>query len=313
MYWVLGPHYIEYYSVCWVYVNHQSLYLCILLIDVNNTTNEEIENPPLVLAALKLPDEIFHEEQPESVDEVDFCHPSKVLEKIKPKFKRKTTFHALLQHDKVDVNAQNRAGITALHVACSKGNHHMVKELLQVGDKLELDLEDKHQNTPLHAACAHGNQRVVESLLEAGANYQAENSIGRYPLHVAVAERNLKVVVTILQHAASDNQLEDLLCKQDKRGFTVFLMAIRSGDEKIVKFLLEKKLATITDKCNFGFNCFHFAAIVNKDKMLRMIYEYNESVSMQLLNDADTASGDTPLHVAAEENQVDALKFLIEK
>jgi len=58
---------------------------------------------------------------------------------------------------------------------------------------------------------------------------------------------------------------------------------------------------------------FHFAAIINKDKMLQMIYDYDKSISRQLLNDAHTVSGDTPLHVAAEENQVDALTFLIKK
>ena len=47
--------------------------------------------------------------------------------------------------------------------------------------------------------------------------------------------------------------------------------------------------------------------------MLQMIYDYDKSISRQLLNDAHTVSGDTPLHVAAEENQVDALTFLIKK
>jgi len=280
-------------------------------VDVNNATNEEIENPPLVLAALKLPDEIFTE-RPKSDDEIDFSHEMKASENAKPKFKRKTTFHALLQHDKVDVNGQNRAGITALHVACSKGNSHMVNELLQV-ENVEINKKDKHHNTPLHAACARGNQNVVKSLIEAGGDYKQVNGNGRHPLHVAVVERNLGVVITILHHAASANLLEELLCARDRRGYSVFLLAVLSGDEKMVNYLLEKKIATITDKCRLGFNCFHYAASRNKEKILQMIYEYNEPISKLLRDDADTISGDTPLHVAAETNQVDSLKFLITK
>ena len=285
-------------------------------VDVNNSTNEEIENPPLVLAALKLPNEIFNEESVdngESVDEVDFpCIHVQESKWTDSKLKRKTTFHALLQHDKVDVNSQNRAGITALHVACNKGNCHMVNELLQVKN-IEINKKDKNHNTPLHAACARGNQNIVESLIKAGADCTVVNDIKRHPLHVAVVERNLEVVITILRNAASANLLQDLLDARDKRGFTVFLLAVQSGDEQTVKHLLEEKHATISDKCGCSFNSFHYAASRNKDKILQMIYGHDESISVLLRDDAMTISGDTPLHVAAEYNQVDALKILIKR
>ena len=278
---------------------------------MNNATNEEAENPPLVLAALKLPEEIFNEES-ESVDEVDFCQEIGVSEQAINKLKHKSTFHALLQHSKIDVNCRNRAGITALHVACSRGNSHMVNQLLQV-KKIKINIKDKHDNTPLHAACGHGNQNVVESLIKAGADYQEKNSDGKHPLHVAVVERNLEAVITILCHAAFDDKVADLLCARDKRGHSVFLLAVLSGDELLVKFLLDKKIATISDKSRYGYNCFHYAASINKEKLMQMIYAYNESISLQLLDDANTLSHYTPLHFAAKTNQVDALRFLIAK
>jgi len=274
---------------------------------VKKATNEEIENPPLVLAALKLRDESITGGS-KLVDEVDYCPEVEVSEMAKPKLKRQTTFHALL--GKVDVNAQNRAGITALHIACSKGNINMVKELLVV-ENLEINKKDIHKNTPLHAACVHGSQSIVKALIDAGADYTEVNERGRHPLHVAVVERNLGAVNTILQHAAINGKAPYLLFAKDNRGYSVFLLAVLSGDEQFVKFLLHEEIATIKDKCRLGFNCFHYAASRNRENILQLIHGYDESFSSLLCNDAKTISHDTPLHVAAETNQVDALTFLV--
>ena len=268
-----------------------------MYIDVNFATNDYVKNPPLVLAALELPDEIFKEE---SIDGIG----------VVKKSKGKSTFHILLLHNEVDVNCQNRSGFTALHAACSKGKYHMVTELLKV-QKLAIDKEDEHHNTPLHAACTHGNQNVVESLIEAGADYCKKNNDGRHPLHVAVVERNLDAVNTIIRYAESANKAKELLSERDKQGNSIFLLAVLSGDEQMVKFLLDKKLASINDKNKSGLNCFHCAVSRNRQKILEMLYAYDESVALLMHDDTDTISGNTPLHSAAKNNQVESIRYLV--
>ena len=269
-------------------------------IDLNNTTNEEIENPPLVLAALRLSDDLFKEG---SADNTDYGPGISQMNNSE----LKTTFHTLLQHSKVDVNGQNRSGITALHVACSKGNSHMVKELLRV-ETIDINKKDKHLNTPLHTACVCGNQNIVEPLIKSGANLKEKNIHGMHPLHVAVVERNLEAVTTILGHADQAT----LLHETDKGGHSAFLLAVMSGDELIVKFLLDTKAVTIMDKNEIGQNCFHLSAAINKEKIMQMIYDYDVPSAEQLLDDVDQ-SDNTPLHYAARYYQDEPLIFLMDK
>ena len=274
---------------------------------MKQVTNEELGNPPLVLAAMKLSDEIFNEE---SVDGTDHSSDIKEFDK--------TTFHVLLQNSEVDVNCRNHAGVTALHAACSRGKSHMVTELLQ-DKKIEINIKDKNDNTPLHAACTCGNKFVIESLIKAGADYTEVNDDGKHPLHIAVVARNLDAVTVILDHAEAANQANDLL--QNKSGHSVFLLAVQSGDEQMVTFLLDKKIATVTDKSKGGLNCFHYAAAINKKNIMDKIFTYDPLNSVNLYDDAaksmedDTAEStlDTPLHSAARNDQVDALEFLIQK
>ena len=323
-----------------------------MCLDLEKCTEDEGENPPLVLAARQLPKTLFEEEipkepTPERGDDADKQisklplaktkskgdpKTDDVLEKcafyeratttdknIKTKKKRiekitaekdktgrvETTFHVLLQR-KVKVNSQNNTGVTALHVACDRRIIAMVRELLMI-ESIEINKEDEQQNTPLHTACISGEKDVVFALIDAGADVMKENEDEMTPLHLAVVERKLEIVKMILDMHAGDKA--DLLQAVDKDANSLFLLAVKTGDEEMVQFFLDNG-ANVADQNKNGATALHIATSFNKVKIMQLIYSADDGEDLLEESDWD---GRTPLHYAAKYNQIEALEFLLDK
>ena len=191
----------------------------------------------------------------------------------------------------------------------------MVNELLHTKD-IDVNKMDKRQSSPLHIACAGGNKIIVRSLIKKGADPKSKNDHGMHPLHVAVVHQHLEVVEMILTDDTLLECKEDLLKAKDDDGNSTFLLAVKSGEEKMVEFFLEncRSQVTITDKNKIDLNAFHLAAANNKQATIEMICKHDDTSAGGLLNEKD-AKGCTPLHHAAKHayDQVDALTFLIER
>ena len=321
-------------------------YICCL--DLEKSTDDEAENPPLVLAARHLPKILFEEEITKEPTPERDADAEKQISKVpvsktkskaddapgkggfrerattagkdaKPKKERiekitaekdktgklETTFHVLLQR-KVKVNSGNEAGVTALHAACERGIVAMVKELL-LFEGIEINKKDDQENTPLHTACVSGEKDIVFTLIEAGADVMEENEDEMTPLHIAVVERKLEIVKMILDMRGDGK--EELLRAIEKDGNSPFLLAVKSGDEEMVKFFLNNG-ADLVDQNGNGANALHLATSLNKVKIMELIYDAEDGED--LLDEEDWDSR-TPLHYAAKYNQVEALEFLLDK
>ena len=239
----------------------------------------------------------------------DIKHKKERIEKITAekdeKGRLETTFHVLLQH-KVNVNSQNDAGLTALHVACDRGIIVMVRELLMV-EGIDINKEDKQQNTPLHTACISGEKDVVFALIKADADAMKENKDKMIPLHLAVVERKLEIVKMILDMHAGDK--EDLLQAVEKDCNSPFLLAVKTGDEEMVQFFLDNG-ANVADQNGNDATALHLATSLNKVKIMQLIYSTDDGED--LLEKSDRY-GCTPLHYAAKYNQIEALEFLVDR
>ena len=220
--------------------------------------------------------------------------------------KVETTFHVLLQ-SKVNVNSQNDAGVTALHAACERGIIAMVKELL-LCEGIDINKKDEQENTPMHTACVSGEKDIIFTLIEAGANVMEENDDEMTPLHVAVVERKLEIVKMILDMRAGDK--EELLQAIEKDGNSPFLLAVKTGDEEMVKFFLDNG-ANVADQNGSGATALHLAASLNKVKIMELVFDDADD-GEDLLDEEDWDSR-TPLHFAAKYNRIEALEFLIDK
>jgi len=91
----------------------------------------------------------------------------------------------------------------------------------------------------------------------------------------------------------------------------MFLLAVKSGDDKIVNFLLKNE-AQMEDTNKVNANVFHLAASINSLSIMEMIYAYDTDLAQGLI-DAKDSSSLTPLHYASKHNRKDVASFLIDK
>lgn len=103
-----------------------------------------------------------------------------------------------------DINARNKHGLTALHVAISRGNSELVDFLIKKG--AQLDVRDEYGRTPLHYACLHSRNRA--RILKAILNNCQKSEIdrrdldGKTALHLAVVGNDCNAAGILLQHGA---------------------------------------------------------------------------------------------------------------
>ena len=107
----------------------------------------------------------------------------------------------------MDVDAKNKDGATALHVAAILGQYKVAELLIQKGANVEAKGRDG--GTALHAAACLGRSKVAKLLIEKGADIKARNGDG------ATAMDSLKVdwdttqfIVQLLQIRVNREEIE---------------------------------------------------------------------------------------------------------
>jgi len=83
----------------------------------------------------------------------------------------------LLLEQKIDVNAQDKFGKTALHHACKNKKSEYFAELMSVTG-VDINATDIYNMTPLHVACCYGFVEGVEMLLNRGAKTDVKDLDG---------------------------------------------------------------------------------------------------------------------------------------
>eukprot|EP01065_Artemidia_motanka_P027777 TRINITY_DN3297_c3_g1_i1.p1 TRINITY_DN3297_c3_g1~~TRINITY_DN3297_c3_g1_i1.p1 ORF type:complete len:674 (+),score=231.11 TRINITY_DN3297_c3_g1_i1:57-2024(+) len=110
----------------------------------------------------------------------------------------------LLSSESADVNAREagNSGVTALHLACAKGNRALF-DLLLAHPGIDVDAESDAGWRPLHVAASTNAAAMVERLHAAGADLERPNGRGSTPLHLACVSRALGAVRILLRRLAS--------------------------------------------------------------------------------------------------------------
>jgi uncharacterized protein len=127
-------------------------------------------------------------------------------------------------------NAANRYGVTPLSLACTNGNGAMVELLLNAGADPNLALPGGE--TPLMTAARTGKVEAVRALLAKGANVEAKESRGQTAIVWAAAEGNVEAAEALI--AAGANFKVRL-----NSGFSPYLIAVREGQSRMVRALLK--------------------------------------------------------------------------
>ncbi|KAK6096423.1 hypothetical protein MT418_003258 [Batrachochytrium dendrobatidis] len=133
----------------------------------------------------------------------------------------------------VDINAPLTAtGISALHVAVSKGFTEAVKLLLGTPGII-VDITDHQKETPLFKGSYRGMQDAVKLLIDAGANVLYQDSQGWTSVHNAASQGHKEIMQLLIASCPS------CVNAQSSTGFTPLMSAAAHGHELIVEMLLD--------------------------------------------------------------------------
>jgi ankyrin repeat protein len=149
---------------------------------------------------------------------------------------------------RLDVNAPQGDGMTALHWAADRGDSAMAAELLRAKASVKPRTRIGAY-TPLHIAARTGNPAVVRALLSAGSDVKATTTSGATALHFAAAAGNADVVKALLAKGADPN------ARESTWGQTPLIFAAEYGRAAAIQVLMKHgadasihtRLANLTD------------------------------------------------------------------
>jgi ankyrin repeat protein len=256
-----------------------------------------------------------------------------------------TEMAALLLRAGADVKAANDYGATALYAAAANADPEITAMLLATGADANAPLLSGE--TPLMEAAERGNLETLRVLLSRGANLNArEANGGQTALMWAISESQSAVTEELVRrgadvHARSNNGFTALMFAAQvgdtdsarvllsgganpndvmpKTGLTPLIIAAAMGRTKVAALLLDKGAnpeAVAAD----GFTPLHHAA-KNKEavEMVGSLLRHGAKPNVRLAQKKPTVAASgivlqsaTPLALAAETNNLDAVKVLVD-
>ncbi|CAG0880158.1 unnamed protein product [Darwinula stevensoni] len=226
---------------------------------------------------------------------------------------------ALLTPLNVNCHASDGRRSTPLHLAAGYNRTGIVQILLDNG--ADVHAKDKGGLVPLHNACSYGHFEVTELLMKHGANVNAMDLWQFTPLHEAASKMRIEVCSLLIAHGADPNLLNchskspiDLAPTrelQEKLAYEYqghcLLEACRQGDPAKVK----KSLSV--DSVNFKhpytgdtpLHCAVSSGSLKRKTVVEILVRKGAN-----LNEKNKAFL-TPLHVATERGQFDAMEALL--
>ncbi|KAF4968276.1 hypothetical protein FZEAL_10414 [Fusarium zealandicum] len=182
----------------------------------------------------------------------------------------------LLIGNGADTEAQDKAGITALHNASCRGDTKVARLLLESG--ADIEAQDKVGKTALHYTSFRNNTKFVQLLLESGADLEAQNKVGMTALHYALFYGDAKFVRLLLESGAD-------IEAQDKAGITALHQASYRGDAKVVRLLLESG-ADLEAQSIHGWTALHYATNTGRggECILHLLLEKGACVNSRSYN-----------------------------
>lgn len=139
----------------------------------------------------------------------------------------------ILKANKLDLEAKNLAGETAMHKAANASSETMIEALIKAGaNKDALDLQ---QQSAVHIAVNNKDEDMVAFLGKMGCNLNLKNASGRTPLVIAVDENSVGVTKALLRNGA-DKTITD------SYGKNALDYAKSEKNEVIIKLLEAEKI-----------------------------------------------------------------------
>jgi uncharacterized protein len=184
---------------------------------------------------------------------------------------------------RVDVNAPEADGTTALHWAVHHHDLDLVERLIRAGAKV--NATNDFGATPMSEAAILADVAMIEKLLAAGADVESPNADGQTALMVVARTSRVDAAQALLRRGAKVNAVERW------RGQTALMWAVAQSQPAMVKALVAA------------------GADVNARSTIN---NWQRQVTAEPRAIYRPAGGLTPLLYAAREGCVDCAKYLIE-
>src|SRR5215510_7067749 len=131
---------------------------------------------------------------------------------------------------RVDVNATESDGTTALHWAVQHGDLDLVQRLLRAGANVKA--RNDYGSTPMSEAAVLGRVPILDALLKAGADVESPNADGQTALMVVARTSQVDAARLLIARGAKVNAVEKW------RGQTALMWAVAQNQPAMVKELI---------------------------------------------------------------------------
>ena len=213
---------------------------------------------------------------------------------------------------RVDVNAAQVDGTTALHWAAYHDDLDLATKLLAAGANVKA--VNRYGFTPLSLACVNGNAAIITRFLDAGADPNAVLPGGETMLMTAARTGKVDAVRVLLTRGA------DVHAKEPRRGQTALMWAAAEGHVEVIETLIESG-ADFRTPLESGFTPLLFA--VRQDRipavtaLLKAGADVNEVVKVKTNpklpeGERPLRSGTTPLHIAIANGHLELAAVLLD-
>lgn len=210
----------------------------------------------------------------------------------------------MLDTAKLNINAQDHSGSTALNAAITLEKTAIIGLLLEKG--ADHTLYDNSGWSALHHAASRdsaGLLNVFTEKLNGNLDWNTPTKLeGETPLHIAVRGGHDNAIAKLLELGADP-------LRTDKNNLMPLHHAILNDREPVAETLINLMTAAKVDiaaiRDNNGWSLLHFAATRDNPQFMMKLVEAGCDIT------ATQTTGDTPLHVAARAGKTGVLHYLI--
>lgn len=220
-------------------------------------------------------------------------------------FKLDNLIDALLEVKEVDINARGPfAQWTPLHWASESGNTRVVRKLIEKG--ANVNQLDSSQRTTLYQTAVNGDIEIIKILVKNNADVNAED-LARLTVLYEAARHGHKEVVKYLMKNGADVKRNGTL------KLTPLHLAVANVDKAMVDCIIEndENIGENIEAVDvFGWSPLYWAAARNNTSILEILLQATSKCRASV-DIEDKLIGRSPLHIAATNDNVEAVKLLI--
>ncbi|XP_073157707.1 uncharacterized protein [Henckelia pumila] len=178
--------------------------------------------------------------------------------------------------------------------------HRLLGEDPFLLDRVSYNCSNK---TPLHVATMKGNSRFVQEIINRNRQLAEElDSQQSSPLHIASAKGYLDIAKVLVSAAP------DMCLSRDFGGKNPLHLAAMKGHDLVVAELIRVRPLAAREKVDGGQTVLHLCVKYDRLECLRILVPF---LKEEIVNAKDN-DGDTIMHMALRDKQVEIIKYLVE-